>query len=259
MLTSSTGKSEATMTYDAYGNTTGTTGTAKTPLGYDAQYTSTDTGLIYLRARTYDPQTAQFLSVDPLVGVTRAPYNYASNNPINAIDPSGLDTHGYCAGAGVTAGPFSGFASFCIVKSDTGEIGVELTGGVSGGITTNAIQGLVAAIERNPAGLLALVSGSVTGGYQSSNASNVCELGGQFSYTQGTLGFGLSVGYEGFSNGAGVSGQTYNVGRGTGASLTHGTSETTVIGFSSGSAVGQIANPLLDALNRSNPLWQLGL
>ena len=78
------------MTYDAYGNTTGTTGTAKTPLGYDAQYTSTDTGLIYLRARVYDPATAQFLTVDPIANLTRAPYYYAGDNPLNQSDPSGL-------------------------------------------------------------------------------------------------------------------------------------------------------------------------
>ena len=35
---------------------------------FDAQYTSTDTGLIYLRNRVYDPATAQFLSADPLPG-----------------------------------------------------------------------------------------------------------------------------------------------------------------------------------------------
>src|SRR5580693_2788985 len=68
LLTGSTGKTEATFTYGPYGELTGSTGTATTPLGYDAQYTSTDTGLIYMRARTYDPSTAQFLSVDPLEG-----------------------------------------------------------------------------------------------------------------------------------------------------------------------------------------------
>jgi len=47
-------------TYGPYGELTGSTGTATTPLGYDAQYTSTDTGLIYMRARVYDPATAQF-------------------------------------------------------------------------------------------------------------------------------------------------------------------------------------------------------
>jgi len=51
LLTGSTGIKEASFTYDAYGNQTGHTGTATTPLGYDAQYTSTDTGLIYMRAR----------------------------------------------------------------------------------------------------------------------------------------------------------------------------------------------------------------
>jgi RHS repeat-associated protein len=90
LLTSSTGVKEATFTYDAYGNTTGTTGTATTPLHYDGQYTSSDTGLIYLRARAYDPATAQFLSVDPITALTRAPYTYASSNPINEADPTGL-------------------------------------------------------------------------------------------------------------------------------------------------------------------------
>lgn len=91
LLTSSTGAKEASFTYDAYGNTTGTTGTAKTPLGYDAQYTSSDTGLIYMRHRVYDPTTAQFLTVDPAVSITGAPYNYALDNPVNWSDPSGLE------------------------------------------------------------------------------------------------------------------------------------------------------------------------
>ena len=60
-----------------------------TPLGYDGQYTSSDTGLIYMRARVYDPTTAQFLSV-PLDAITRAPYYYAGDNPLNKADPTGL-------------------------------------------------------------------------------------------------------------------------------------------------------------------------
>ncbi len=43
-----------------------------------------------MRAWVYDPSTAQFLSVDPLVGLTRAPYNYTEDNPLNASDPTGL-------------------------------------------------------------------------------------------------------------------------------------------------------------------------
>jgi RHS repeat-associated protein len=90
MLTSSTGANEAGKTYDAYGNTTATKGTATTPLGYDGQYTSSDTGLIYLRARTYDPGTAQFLIRDPLVEHTKEPYSYTSDNPLSGADPTGL-------------------------------------------------------------------------------------------------------------------------------------------------------------------------
>jgi RHS repeat-associated protein len=90
LITSSTGTVEGSYTYDAYGNTTGHTGTATTPLGYDAQYTSSDTGLIYLRARVYDPATAQFLSVDPAAMVSRAPYVYAGDNPLTYRDRGGL-------------------------------------------------------------------------------------------------------------------------------------------------------------------------
>jgi RHS repeat-associated protein len=90
LLTGASGATEATATYDAYGNTTGTTGKVTIPLGYDGQYTTADTGLIYLRTRVYDPATAQFLSVDPLAMMTRAPYYYANDNPQSFMDPTGL-------------------------------------------------------------------------------------------------------------------------------------------------------------------------
>jgi RHS repeat-associated protein len=93
LLTGSTGKTEGSYSYSAYG-TPEHTGTATTPLGYDGQYTSSDTGLVYLRNRVYDPSTAQFLTVDPAVGVTRAPYNYGGDNPVNRRDPDGLSAEG---------------------------------------------------------------------------------------------------------------------------------------------------------------------
>jgi RHS repeat-associated protein len=91
MLTGATGSVAGTATYDAYGNETGSTGTSTTPMGYDGQYTSVDTGLIYLRAREYDPATAQFLSVDPDIETTGASYEYASDEPIRESDPTGLE------------------------------------------------------------------------------------------------------------------------------------------------------------------------
>jgi RHS repeat-associated protein len=88
LLTGSSGTVEGKCTYSAYGTPT-CEGSAKTPLGYDALYTSSDTGLVYMRARTYDPSTAQFLSVDPFVALTGEPYSYAEDDPIDKADPSG--------------------------------------------------------------------------------------------------------------------------------------------------------------------------
>ena len=89
LLTGSTGTVTGKCTYGAYGAPT-CEGTTTSPLGYDGQYTSSDTGLVYMRARVYDPATAQFLSVDPAEPITGAPYSYASDNPLNRSDLTGL-------------------------------------------------------------------------------------------------------------------------------------------------------------------------
>lgn len=52
-------------------------------------------GLAMLGARVYDPMTRGFLSPDPLPPVTGVawggnPYSYAGNDPLHALDPSGL-------------------------------------------------------------------------------------------------------------------------------------------------------------------------
>ena len=114
LLTSSTGKTEATFTYDAYGNKTGSTGTSTTSMGYDGQYTNADTGLIYLRARDYDPVTGQFLSVDPEVEQTREAYGYAGRNPMMNGDPTGRSILGDALEAAhyiITAGAIVGCAA----------------------------------------------------------------------------------------------------------------------------------------------------
>lgn len=103
LLTNTKGEVEGSYAYSPYGELVARTGTATTPLLYDGQYTNASTGLIYLRARSYDPTTAQFLSIDPALQVTGEPYAYAGDNPLNAADPTGRLTWRGWLGAGLLA------------------------------------------------------------------------------------------------------------------------------------------------------------
>lgn len=44
----------------------------------------------YSVRRYYDPSTGQFISVDPAVDQTEAPYAYVDGDPVNLLDPRGL-------------------------------------------------------------------------------------------------------------------------------------------------------------------------
>jgi RHS repeat-associated protein len=90
MLTNASGEAVGKFTYSAYGQPAGSTGTQTTPLGYAGQLTNEQSGLIYMRARVYDPVTGQFLTRDPLEAITREPYSYVGDNPVNRLDPRGL-------------------------------------------------------------------------------------------------------------------------------------------------------------------------
>lgn len=89
-LTTGDGRIEIQYSYDPYGKMTSSVGAAVNPFLYGGHYTDPVTGLVYMRARYYDPQTAQFLTRDPAEFVTRAPYSYAGNSPVNFRDPTGL-------------------------------------------------------------------------------------------------------------------------------------------------------------------------
>jgi RHS repeat-associated protein len=89
-ILSSSGSLTGTTSYDAWGNPETAGGlTASTPFGYAGAY-SDPTGLLYLINRYYDPQTGQFLSVDPDVNQTLQPFAYAGGNPVTNTDPTGM-------------------------------------------------------------------------------------------------------------------------------------------------------------------------
>ena len=82
--------------YDSFGRSSGY---QRTRYGYTGRERDPDTGLLYYRARFYDPEVGRFISEDPvgLGGGTNA-FIYVGNNPENALDPFGLyeiDVHYY--------------------------------------------------------------------------------------------------------------------------------------------------------------------
>jgi RHS repeat-associated protein len=211
LLTGSTGKVEGSYTYSPYGATEGHTGTATTPLGYDGQLTSSDTGLIYLRARTYDPATAQFMTVDPLVWRTRAPYIYAGDNPLTFGDPTGRAFQ-VCVGGTVSVVFFTVEANACYVNTPGGE-GLAVSGGASRGPGFGV---------------------NVHAGAGGSNAQTPEEYGGPFA----TAGGSAQAGFGGFAGGflgegscGVVAGGTAGVSAGVGAEAGVGGSYTEVFPF----------------------------
>jgi RHS repeat-associated protein len=90
--TDSTGSVTGTATYGAYGDVCSQTGAAS-PFGFTGEQMDS-TGLLYLRARFYDPSLGRFLSGDTLdvSGPGSTGYNrfiYAQDDPTTFTDPSG--------------------------------------------------------------------------------------------------------------------------------------------------------------------------
>ena len=97
-------------TYDPYGTVYASAGSGASSYGFTGEQVDPN-GLVYLRARYYEPGMGRFLNMDPS-GQEMNPYLYSTGNPINYVDPSGL-----CSSAGCTTGG----------GSDASNISVHLT------------------------------------------------------------------------------------------------------------------------------------
>ena len=88
-LTGTTGKLVERTTYDAYGDSSGST---KTRYGFTGRERDSLTGMLYYRARWYDAQLGRFISEDPIgfEGGGANLYAYVENSPVVDIDPEGL-------------------------------------------------------------------------------------------------------------------------------------------------------------------------
>jgi RHS repeat-associated protein len=119
-----------------------------TPFGYTGQQWDGGVGLLYLRARYYDPQLGRFLSRDPFPGLLTIPqslhpYAYVFNNPATLRDPSGhfapillaliiggVAGGGFAAWGYMQAHPCADFWSDPAFQQ---AVGVGILGGMAGG------------------------------------------------------------------------------------------------------------------------------
>jgi RHS repeat-associated protein len=93
LLTDAAGAVANRYDYDAFGNWEDTSyETIANPFGFTARERDAESGLMFYRARYYDPKIGRFISEDP-IGFEASDanlYRYVFNNPVTFIDPSGL-------------------------------------------------------------------------------------------------------------------------------------------------------------------------
>ena len=90
-ITDASGALISSPQFDAFGVPRGT----PAMFGFAGEQFDIETGLLFLRARYYDPALGRFISPDLLAGSPLTPqslnrYSYATNNPILSTDPTGL-------------------------------------------------------------------------------------------------------------------------------------------------------------------------
>ncbi|MEV1045791.1 RHS repeat-associated core domain-containing protein [Streptomyces sp. NPDC049916] len=195
-LVDASGKRTATYSYGPYGEARTTSGTNQ-PYHYTGTYLD-PSGLYKMGARYYDPQLGRFTQPDPS-GKESNPYAYCAGDPVNHMDPSGLDFLGWDTKEWGNALSITGTA--------VGLAGLAVTGGglpVAIGMAA-ASTGLSTAggiMKGDPAGQVAAsaIFGAATGGIgvglkatgaTASTAGNLTEK----AYTVG-----------GYLGGAGISG-----------------------------------------------------
>jgi RHS repeat-associated protein len=90
------GVSSSEMRYKAWGETRFTSGLMPglTPVQYTGQRAETQLGILYYKARWYDPYLNRWIQPDSIIPDPYAPqdwdrYSYVRNNPVNFNDPSG--------------------------------------------------------------------------------------------------------------------------------------------------------------------------
>ncbi len=93
VVNSSTGAIVQRMDYDEFGNVLNDTNPGFQPFGFAGGLYDPDTKLVRFGARDYDPTLGRWTARDPILfaGGDTNLYGYVMNDPLNWIDPSGLE------------------------------------------------------------------------------------------------------------------------------------------------------------------------
>jgi RHS repeat-associated protein len=94
-LVDTTGQIETNYAYDPFG-VPQVGGDVYNPYQFTGEAWDAEVGLLYLRARYYQPEVGRFITKDPWAGDVWRPgtlnrYVYATNNAVNLVDPTGLN------------------------------------------------------------------------------------------------------------------------------------------------------------------------
>jgi RHS repeat-associated protein len=132
-LVGSSGALATQYQYEPYGKASSSGQASVYP--YQFAGTEQDTGLYHLQYRFYSPGLARFISQDPL-GVSGSGVNlfaYANDDPVNEVDPLGMDSYcnGDCAGGETNQNPQGGGGFPSLFSSIIGFF-EDLCGGGSG-------------------------------------------------------------------------------------------------------------------------------
>ena len=130
-LTDITANITDSFSYGPFGELNNPTGSSTTPFQYNGQFgVQTDpNGLLYMRARYYNPAIKRFINQDVLLGNINAGislnrFAYANGDPISSMDPFGL-----CAQSDDPAG-------------DPVNLSVSLSAGQNGASQPNSLQNI---------------------------------------------------------------------------------------------------------------------
>jgi len=145
--------------YDAFGEAAvDPASTVVNNFRFPGQYYDAETGLHYNLHRYYDPKTGRYLTPDP-IGLAGGinPYVYVGGDPVNLIDPLGLDgayPDAWSVGASGTIGLLTGLTGGfeVVVNSESGEVSLFINGGFEGGVASfgmSAKAGLIWNLDKN--------------------------------------------------------------------------------------------------------------